>query len=57
MPKRIKEKINKNLQEDKIMDHENTLLEMGYLKPKKKRKRRQPKKEPVVKQTKKDRIK
>ena len=38
LPKRIKQKIEKDSQEDKIMDHENTLIEMGYLRPKKKKK-------------------
>ena len=41
MPKRVKEKVNKSLQDDKILDHENALLEMGYLKPRKKKKKNQ----------------
>ena len=57
MPRKVKENINKNIQDDRIMEHENALLEMGYLKAKKKKKKRQPKKEPKVKQTKKDKNK
>ena len=57
MPKRVKEKVNKNLQDDKILDHENALLEMGYLKPKKKKKKNQMKKNTVVKLKKKVKVK
>ena len=56
MPKKVKEKVHKNLQEDKILDHENTLMEMGYLKPKRKRKKNQGKKNTEVKPKKKVKV-
>ena len=50
-PKRIKQRIEKDSQEDRIMDHENALIEMGYLRPKTKKKEKKSKKGQKVKPT------
>ena len=61
MPKRIKEKVNKDLQDEKIIDHENALIEMGYMKSKQKKKKNQVKgqvkKKQEVKQKKETKVK
>ena len=41
MPKRIKQRMEKESQEGRITDHENALIEMGYLRPKTKKKKKQ----------------
>ena len=41
MPKRIKQRMEKESQEGRITDNENALIEMGYLRPKTKKRKKQ----------------
>ena len=41
MPQKVKAKIEKGLQEETILYHEDALMKMGYLKHKKKRRKNQ----------------